>query len=130
MLKIYHPTKTTMPVQVEDVKFPTSCITILCKVIMINIPLGNKRIKIHLVMIGEEVGDTWHTLNKYFDTLFAKIQQTCANLQWGISVNNSLAYLKYATLNATLAFSLPYLASIWQWIHMEVTAIWICCISG
>jgi hypothetical protein len=91
MLKIYHPTqqkfvcpnKTNMPVQVEDVKFSISCITILCKVILINIPLGNKRSKIHLVMTGEEVGDTWHTLNPYFDILFVEIQQTCANITMG-----------------------------------------------
>ena len=91
MLEIYHPAqhkfacpnKTTMPVQVEDVKFTISCITIFCKVIQINIPLGNKRRKIHLVITGEEVGDTWHTFNKYFDTLFAEIWQKCANITMG-----------------------------------------------
>ena len=91
MLKIYHPTqqkfvypnKTTMPVQVGGVKFSISCITILCKVILINIPLGNKRRKIHLVMTGEQVGDTWHTINKNFDTLYAKIWQTCGNITMG-----------------------------------------------
>ena len=91
MLKIYHPTqqkfacpnKTTMSVQVEDVKSSIYCITILCKVILINIPLDNKRSKICLVMTGEEVGDTWHTFNKYFDILFAEIQQTYANITMG-----------------------------------------------
>ena len=72
-----------MPGQVEDVKFSISCITILCKVTLIYIPFDNKRSKIHLVITGEQVRDTWHTFNKYLDTSFAEIWQTCANITMG-----------------------------------------------
>ena len=34
-------------------------------------------------MTGEEVGDTWHTFNKYFDALFAEIWQKCVNITMG-----------------------------------------------
>jgi hypothetical protein len=72
-----------MPDQVEDVKFSISHKTILCKEILINIPIGSKRSKIHLVMMGKEGEDTWPTSNKYFDALFAEAQQTCANVTTG-----------------------------------------------
>lgn len=81
--KFVCPNKTTMPVQVEDFKFSISHITILCKEILINIPIGCKRIKIHLVMTGNEGEDTWPTFNKCFDVLFAEAQQTCANITMG-----------------------------------------------
>ena len=68
------PNETTMPVQVEDVKFDISHITIFCKEILINIHIGSERNRIHLVMTGKEGGDTWPTSNKYSDTLFAEAQ--------------------------------------------------------
>ena len=87
MLKIYNPTqqkfvcpnKTTMTVQVEDVKFSISCIAILCKEILISLPIGNKRSKIHLVMTSKGE-DTWHTFNKCFNALFAEAHWICANI--------------------------------------------------
>lgn len=66
------PNYTTMPVQVEDIKTSISHITNLCKEIPINIPIGNRRSKIHLVMSGNEGEDTWQTFNKRFDALFAE----------------------------------------------------------
>ena len=61
-----------MPAQAEDIKTSISHITKLCKEIPINIPISNKRSKIHLVMTGNEGEDTWQTFNKQFDALFAE----------------------------------------------------------
>src|ERR1700683_1016804 len=61
-----------MPVQAEDIKSSISHITDLCKEILINIPIGNKRSKIHLVKTSNEGEDTWQTFNKWFDALFAE----------------------------------------------------------
>jgi hypothetical protein len=61
-----------MPVQVEDIKSSISRITVLRKEIPINIPIGNKRSKIYLVMTSDEGEDTWQTFNKRFDALFAE----------------------------------------------------------
>ena len=61
-----------MPVQVDDIQSSISRITILCKEIPINVPIGNKRSKIYLVMTGDEGEDTWQTFNKRFDALFAE----------------------------------------------------------
>ena len=61
-----------MPVQVEDIKSSISRITVLRKEIPINIPIGNKRSKIYLVMTSDEGEDTWQTFNKWFDALFAE----------------------------------------------------------
>jgi hypothetical protein len=47
----------------------------LCKEIQINIPIGNKRSKTHLVLTSEGE-DTWHTFNKCSDALLAEAQQT------------------------------------------------------
>ena len=70
--KFAYPNSTTMPVQVEDIKSSISHITVLCKEILINIPIGNKRSKIYLVMTSDEGEDTWQTFNKRFDALFAE----------------------------------------------------------
>jgi hypothetical protein len=61
-----------MPIQAEDIKTSISHITNLCKEILISIPIGNNRSKIHLVMTGNEGEDTWQTFNKRFDGLFAE----------------------------------------------------------
>ena len=57
--KFAYPNSTTMPVQVEDIKSSISHITVLCKEILINIPIGNKRSKIYLVMTSDEGEDTY-----------------------------------------------------------------------
>ena len=64
--------ETTMAVQVEDLKFFISHITILCKEILINIPIGSQRRE-----------NTWSTSNQYSDAFFAYAQQTCANITTG-----------------------------------------------
>jgi len=70
--KFAYPNSTTMPVQVEDIKTSISHITVLCKEFLINVPIGNKRSKIYLVMTSDEGGDTWQTFNKQLDALFAE----------------------------------------------------------
>jgi hypothetical protein len=70
--KMWSQLKSSMPVQAEDVKSSISCITDLCKEILINVPIGNRRSKIYLVMTGDEGEDSWHTFNKQFDALFAE----------------------------------------------------------
>jgi hypothetical protein len=64
------PNQTIMPVKAEDIKSST-----LCKEITINVPIGNKRSKIHLVMTGNGGEDTWQTFNKWFDAFF--VEDSC-----------------------------------------------------
>ena len=60
-----------MPPKAEDIKTSISHITNHCKDILISIPIGDKRSKIHLVMTSYEGEDSWETSNKQFDALFA-----------------------------------------------------------
>ena len=73
-----------MLVQVEDVKFSISHITTHSHLLFKEIlkPIGCKRSMIYLVMTGKGE-DTWPTFDRYFDTLFAEAQQTCANITKG-----------------------------------------------
>ena len=61
---------------------PNKTTTILCKEMLINIPIGSKRSKIHFIMTGKGE-DTWPSFNKYFEALSADAQQICANITTG-----------------------------------------------
>ena len=71
--KFAYPNSSTMPVQVEDIKTSISHITVICKEIPINVPIGNKRSKIYLVMTSDKGEDTWQTFNKRLDALFWRL---------------------------------------------------------